>query len=108
IDFAIRETLAVIDGDVAIVRLGTCGTPRKELECGTIVIANNSTLITRNPNAFRRDPESQKIAPYNFHTPTTADAELTGFVSFSFKKIYETSYTNMQRWSWERRMLKVD
>lgn len=54
IDFAVRESLAVIDGDVVIFRFGTCGSPNPSTSLGNLALAKDCRAIYRNPDAFRR------------------------------------------------------
>jgi len=52
-DFFVRESRAVIDGPMAVVRFGTCGGLTKEAPTGSIVVASKgSALITRHADAF--------------------------------------------------------
>jgi len=52
-DFFVRETRAVVNGPMAMVRFGTCGGLTAEAPEGTIVVASGgSGYITRNPDAF--------------------------------------------------------
>jgi len=51
IDFVIRETRAIVDGEMAIFRFGTCGGLGKT-EAGAIVVAADSVLLRREPAAF--------------------------------------------------------
>eukprot|EP01080_Neovahlkampfia_damariscottae_P008384 gene8384-209_t len=57
IDMAIRELSAVVDGKMAFIRIGTCGTPFDEAKCGDIVCHESSVMISRNPNGFRKNSE---------------------------------------------------
>ena len=51
-DFAIREIRAITDGPLAIIRLGSCGTPRRDVSIGTVVVANHSYGITTDYDAY--------------------------------------------------------
>lgn len=76
-DFTIRENLAIIDGDVVMLRLGTCGTPQENVPVGSIVINDSSVLVTRNPDAFRKSyPDSSKEPPYRISKPVFSDKEI--------------------------------
>lgn len=44
-DFAVRETRAITKGPLFIIRLGTCGTPQKEIPLGAIVVAQQSYAV---------------------------------------------------------------
>jgi uridine phosphorylase len=72
-DFTIRENLAIIDGDVVMLRLGTCGTPQENIPVGSIVVNDSSVLVTRNPDAFRK---GSKEEAYRISQPAMADKEL--------------------------------
>jgi len=53
IDFVVRETRAVVEGDMVIIRLGTCGTPDINVNVGSVAIASKgSILVRRNPDAW--------------------------------------------------------
>jgi len=52
-DFVVREARAVVEGDMAFIRLGTCGLVDECLPVGTIVAATKgSVFIRREPDAF--------------------------------------------------------
>ncbi|KAE8880549.1 hypothetical protein PF005_g24707 [Phytophthora fragariae] len=55
-DFVVRETRAVVEGPMIIIRFGTCGTVREEVTPGSVVVSGKgSVMMTRNPNAFFPD-----------------------------------------------------
>ncbi|KAL0212770.1 hypothetical protein RCL1_006396 [Eukaryota sp. TZLM3-RCL] len=63
-DFVVRESRYVIDGPMAIVRLGTSGTPRDDVPLGTVALASQGCVgIIRNPDAFGSDSSA---SPYLF------------------------------------------
>eukprot|EP01117_Protostelium_nocturnum_P011406 TRINITY_DN4137_c0_g1_i1.p1 TRINITY_DN4137_c0_g1~~TRINITY_DN4137_c0_g1_i1.p1 ORF type:complete len:302 (-),score=98.48 TRINITY_DN4137_c0_g1_i1:29-934(-) len=51
-DFVVRECRAVVEGPMAILRFGTCGTPRPEVPIGSIIVSNGSIFVRRNPDAW--------------------------------------------------------
>mmetsp|Transcript_9702 Transcript_9702/g.16198 ORF Transcript_9702/g.16198 Transcript_9702/m.16198 type:complete len:303 (+) Transcript_9702:39-947(+) len=52
-DFFVRETRAVVEGPMAIIRYGTCGGLTEAASAGSIVVATDgSGYISRNPDAF--------------------------------------------------------
>jgi len=51
-DFMVREARHVAKGPLAIIRLGTCGTPRDDISVGSIVVAHSSRGIVTNYDAF--------------------------------------------------------
>ena len=39
-DFMVREARAVLDGQMAIIRLGSCGSVREDVHVGTVAVAS--------------------------------------------------------------------
>ncbi|KAK2964732.1 putative purine and uridine phosphorylase [Blattamonas nauphoetae] len=89
-DFAIRETLALVDGEMVCVRFGTCGTPSMEYNIGDLSLATECRGIYRNPDAFRprkageKEPTSEER--YHITLPVPGDAELLKHLETSLKK----------------------
>ncbi|KAG7380064.1 hypothetical protein PHYPSEUDO_007810 [Phytophthora pseudosyringae] len=55
-DFVVRETRAIVEGPMSIIRFGTCGAVRKEIPPGSVVVSGKgSVMITRNPDSFFPD-----------------------------------------------------
>ena len=54
IDFSIRENSAIIDGSMVMIRIGTCGSINSSADVGDVIIHDQSIMITRNPDAFRK------------------------------------------------------
>ena len=73
-DFMVRETRAVTDGDMAMVRLGTCGGLKEENPVGTIVVAERSRAVIRNYDVFHSDSISQPA--YNVSSEVAASDNL--------------------------------
>eukprot|EP01113_Clastostelium_recurvatum_P015331 TRINITY_DN1851_c0_g1_i2.p1 TRINITY_DN1851_c0_g1~~TRINITY_DN1851_c0_g1_i2.p1 ORF type:complete len:298 (+),score=35.84 TRINITY_DN1851_c0_g1_i2:21-914(+) len=73
IDFVVRESRAVVDGPMAIVRFGTCGTPQTHIPIGTIMVADQSVLIRRNVDHWINESGS----PYDISRPVPAHPALT-------------------------------
>lgn len=46
-DFVVRESRAVVDGQMAIVRLGTCGALRPPATLGTLLVASQGAVCLR-------------------------------------------------------------
>eukprot|EP01102_Stenamoeba_stenopodia_P010361 TRINITY_DN3112_c0_g1_i1.p1 TRINITY_DN3112_c0_g1~~TRINITY_DN3112_c0_g1_i1.p1 ORF type:complete len:366 (-),score=95.27 TRINITY_DN3112_c0_g1_i1:36-1133(-) len=88
IDFVVRETRAVVDGPMNIIRFGTCGTPRSDIKVGSMVVASKGSVeITRNPDAFSLPPEQTNIKDcYRFSKPVTSDPELSKHIIQSLKE----------------------
>jgi hypothetical protein len=51
-DFVVRECRAVVDGQMAVVRLGTCGSLRAAAQLGSLVVADHAVCVRRDPDAF--------------------------------------------------------
>ncbi|KAH7821512.1 Uridine phosphorylase [Monocercomonoides exilis] len=79
-DFAVRETLAMVDGTMVCVRFGTCGTPSTECNIGDLALATECRGIYRNPDAFRKRPEGAPEPTteerYHITLPVPADPAL--------------------------------
>ncbi|POM67700.1 Purine and uridine phosphorylase [Phytophthora palmivora] len=55
-DFVVRETRAIVEGPMSIIRFGTCGSVKKDVTPGSVVVSGKgSIMITRNPDAFFPD-----------------------------------------------------
>jgi uridine phosphorylase len=50
-DFVVRENRAVVHGQMAIVRLGTCGAVQRPAKLGDLLLASHGSI------AIRRDPD---------------------------------------------------
>jgi len=77
-DFVVRETRAIVDGHMAIIRLGTCGTPRSDVDVGCVSVASpGSVNILRNPDAFDPSNTDGKIPYYTVSKLVQSDKDLT-------------------------------
>src|ERR1043165_5207407 len=82
-DFFVREVRSVVDGQLAIIRFGSCGSIGPA-NIGNLVVSNGSFAITRNYNYgsdTEEDPtptaiSEEKEKPYNFTKIVHADPEL--------------------------------
>lgn len=55
-DFFVRESRAVVDGPMAVIRFGTCGGLSEKAPTGSVVVASKgAAMISRNPDSFTRD-----------------------------------------------------
>jgi uridine phosphorylase len=82
-DFFVREVRSVVDGQLAIIRFGSCGSIGAA-RAGSVVVQNGAFAITRNYNYFSDteeiEPEICDEKPYNFTKVFHADSDL-------FKKV---------------------
>jgi len=67
-DFFVREGRAVVDGPMYIIRLGTCGTPRKDIDVGSMAVANQSICI--------RASFDNSDSPYYISAPIDGDPHI--------------------------------
>ncbi|KAF4034005.1 Phosphorylase superfamily [Phytophthora infestans] len=60
-DFVVRETRAIVEGPMNIIRFGTCGVVREEVPPGSVVVSGKgSVMVTRNPDAFFPDATGEE------------------------------------------------
>ncbi|KAJ2397247.1 hypothetical protein GGI05_000738 [Coemansia sp. RSA 2603] len=89
-DFFVRETRMVVDGPLAIVRLGSCGSLRDAAKTGALVVAQSAFGITRNYDYFTaNDPTAQLESPYMIWQKVAPDARLTNTVKKELEKVSE-------------------
>eukprot|EP00238_Polyblepharides_amylifera_P002032 CAMPEP_0196585694 /NCGR_PEP_ID=MMETSP1081-20130531/51637_1 /TAXON_ID=36882 /ORGANISM="Pyramimonas amylifera, Strain CCMP720" /LENGTH=251 /DNA_ID=CAMNT_0041907319 /DNA_START=635 /DNA_END=1387 /DNA_ORIENTATION=- len=69
-DFVVREARAVVEGGMAIIRLGTCGVLDDTLPVGSLIVASKGSV------SVRRDPDA-------FHSEDTHDEAEFGSISAS-------------------------
>jgi uridine phosphorylase len=92
-DFFVRESRAIVDGPMAMVRFGTCGGVSNEANAGKIVVASyGSGYIHRNVDYFAYNysndiSRSTSLEPYITSQISPADEELSALVSNELKKI---------------------
>jgi len=75
IDFVVRECRAVVEGTMVIIRFGTCGTLQPTIPIGSIVVADTSTLIRRNPDHWTQSDNAPP--PYDISKPVASDTALS-------------------------------
>ncbi|KAN0060805.1 hypothetical protein ACQY0O_007464 [Thecaphora frezii] len=81
VDFFVRECRAVVEGEMIIVRLGSCGSLRPDFGIGTVVVPKTSIGITRNYDYFHPDTTAQQRSsgatePYLISLPLDCDEEV--------------------------------
>ncbi|KAL0229182.1 hypothetical protein GEMRC1_013802 [Eukaryota sp. GEM-RC1] len=86
-DFVVRECRHIIDGNMAIIRMGTSGSPRDDVELGTVALASEGCVaIIRNPDAFGSDPSGPPYFITNTVPPTKP-----GFID-CFRKTFSSRF----------------
>ncbi|PWY98253.1 purine and uridine phosphorylase [Testicularia cyperi] len=81
VDFFVRECRAVVEGEMVIVRLGSCGSLDPELGIGTVVVPKSSFGISRNYDYFHPSTTEQEraqgsIEPYTITKSLDSDPEV--------------------------------
>lgn len=76
IDFVVRESRAVVRGEIAIVRFGSSGGMRDTPPGAMCVATDGCVSITRNPDAFASDADGSETA-YMYSKVIPGDAALT-------------------------------
>jgi len=74
-DFFVREVRETVSGDLAIVRLGSCG-GLVDVPPGTVVVPSASVAITRNVDFDFVNPENSNEPAYRISKLVPADAAL--------------------------------
>lgn len=75
VDFFVRECRAVVQGDLLIVRLGSCGSISDRANVGTVVVPYESIGVLRNYDHFTGD-EKTSSRPYTITRPLPCDKTL--------------------------------
>lgn len=82
VDFMVRESRAIVSGPLAVVRLGTCGTPKPEVPVGSIAVARDAIMCYQNFDAFYDGlPKTKATDYYHVTKPLSTDKALTEQVS---------------------------
>eukprot|EP01040_Poterioochromonas_malhamensis_P003348 gene3350-3572_t len=86
-DFFVRESRAIVEGPMAMIRYGTCGGISPEANQGKIALASQgSGFIMRNPDAFDQyyhgSPTDSRVSndAYHFYNIAPADESLTNLL----------------------------
>jgi uridine phosphorylase len=93
-DFFVRESRAIIDGPIAMIRYGTCGGIATDAPHSKIALANKgSGYIIRNPDAFTQyyhsgsNTQSHQQNPYHVAQMCPADEELSTLLGKNIRGI---------------------
>ncbi|CEH16018.1 URIDINE PHOSPHORYLASE [Ceraceosorus bombacis] len=79
VDFFIREVRAILQGDMFVVRLGSCGSLSQNAPIGSVVVPLQSVGVLQNYDAFLEDaasPDADAARCYHITKPLPADAVL--------------------------------
>ena len=86
IDFVVRELRYCVEGPMAIVRFGTCGTPDENISVGDFGVTTDAIVVQRNPDAFRKGA-SKDITPYVYSARIPSCEALGNLIEEEAKKL---------------------
>lgn len=89
VDFFVRECRAVVQGDLVIVRMGSCGSIGPDVPLGSVAVPLRSYGLTRNFDWFHpstTDEERKATRPYHVSKPFDADRELHDSLTASLEQ----------------------
>ncbi|KAF1315963.1 Achain a, uridine phosphorylase, partial [Globisporangium splendens] len=90
-DFVVRETRAIVEGPMAVIRFGTCGGLKEEVVPGSVVVSGTGSVsIVRDPDAFFDEQEEEKCYRVSRIMPASAP------LSTSLLKIMEGQLQELQ------------
>ncbi|CAO1635955.1 unnamed protein product [Jaminaea pallidilutea] len=84
VDFFLRECRAVVEGDMVVIRLGSCGSLDESLPIGTVIVAGASHAVTRNYDYFVKSEMGaldEESTPYAVSLPLRGDGPLHNALS---------------------------
>eukprot|EP00475_Leptophrys_vorax_P026021 TRINITY_DN3644_c0_g1_i2.p1 TRINITY_DN3644_c0_g1~~TRINITY_DN3644_c0_g1_i2.p1 ORF type:complete len:199 (-),score=41.98 TRINITY_DN3644_c0_g1_i2:17-589(-) len=76
-DFVVREIRPIVDGELVIFRLGSCGGLKKELGVGSLAFSRECSFLQTNYDRFHHDSENFY---YRISKPVPADEKFTDHV----------------------------
>ncbi|KAL8286798.1 hypothetical protein RQP46_004326 [Phenoliferia psychrophenolica] len=76
VDFLVREVRAVTEGDLAIIRFGSCGSLDPTLPVGSLGVPKRAMTIMTNYDHWHAGEGEVKPAPYIFSKPIPSDPVL--------------------------------
>ncbi|EGC35231.1 hypothetical protein DICPUDRAFT_79031 [Dictyostelium purpureum] len=85
-DFLVREGRYVVEGPMAIIRYGTCGS-LKDVKVGSLAVASQAVLIRRNPDFWHQDKHSD-CKNYDISLPVDGDKELVQTLTNEFRSTF--------------------
>ncbi|KAJ1652014.1 hypothetical protein IWQ61_007550 [Dispira simplex] len=93
-DFFVREIRAVVDGPMAILRLGSCGST-DTAEVGDIIVPTEAVAVTRHYDYFQ-DPTAPSSGdkPYHISLPVAADATLVSGLMSNLSVLLGTEHVH--------------
>lgn len=86
-DFFVRETRASVEGEMAIIRFGSCGSLSHLAPPGAVIVPQGGYCIRRNIDYFADEPVHPEIKdqPYLFSGVFPADSGMTNLLATTLK-----------------------
>ena len=93
-DFTVRELRHVAKGPIAIVRVGTCGSPCEKTKVGQITVPHTFHTVLRMANGFRKNSQNATIDDcYSISDGIECDKGLMELLTKNCEKLCGTVYT---------------
>ena len=74
-DFFIREGREIVDGQMYVIRFGTCGTINKDHEVGIFAVnEKGAIMVQRNPSSFMSEGEGRVVIAWEVGSPASRRA----------------------------------
>ncbi|TIB57238.1 hypothetical protein E3P79_03102 [Wallemia ichthyophaga] len=93
-DFLVREARACVDGDMVVVRMGSCGSMNPDVGVGSTVTPAAACAVTSNYDYFTQDDYPGE--PYLISKPVKADAELHQALFDTVRQAHGYTYESNQ------------
>ncbi|KAH7106329.1 purine and uridine phosphorylase [Auriculariales sp. MPI-PUGE-AT-0066] len=90
-DFMVREARECVQGEMAIVRLGSCG-GLLDVPVGSLAIPRASVAVTNNYDFDWQQPKGPENSPYRISRPVDADANLHAAIVAGVKDARPAAY----------------
>jgi hypothetical protein len=89
-----------VDGPLIIVRFGTCGGASRTIVPGSICVADEAALITRNYDEFHRTDEADGDSRHFYHitNATACDGALSDIVTTTMEQCLRAHDLHGKRW----------
>ncbi|KAH8091387.1 purine and uridine phosphorylase [Cristinia sonorae] len=87
-DFFVREARECLNGDLVVVRLGSCGA-LIDVKVGAVVVPKASIAVNRNYDFDFVNGSSNQEDPYRVSKPVAADVELSALLKDTFERTRE-------------------
>ncbi|CAG8649945.1 1284_t:CDS:2, partial [Paraglomus occultum] len=90
VDFFVREVRAVVDGELAIIRMGSCGTIGSP-ETGSMVVPDGAFVVTKNYTSAEEDEDDSVSSRYSLSKVYHADDQMHNLLKSELCKRFPKS-----------------